>query len=304
MGGGSAYFPAATTPIMSELMTNGSSSLFMQDVIMTSSSQNWMSMIAGSSPDQHGVFDNSWEVGDSVPTPTIFAVLRAQRPNATIGVFHEWTGFGRLVEAGVPDLIQSPGDEDETTQAAIRFLLDGTFPPPDLLFVHLDHVDAAGHSRTWGSPAYYAAINKADKLIGEIMAALDQAGILSDSAVFISADHGGQLFLHDPDVPLCRNVPFIAYGQGIRRQAVISRELRIFDIAATLAVSMGLEMPSSWIARPIYEIFDSYVPPHAPSQKLSIRMVTDYEWIYDTIGTFFLSSSSFHYCLAPQLFCN
>ena len=45
--GGELYFPNANTPVMNSLIANGTSSILMQDVITTSSSQNWMSMIAG-----------------------------------------------------------------------------------------------------------------------------------------------------------------------------------------------------------------------------------------------------------------
>jgi len=282
--GGEFYFPNGETPVMDGLMANGSATLAMQDVIMTSSSQNWMSMIAGASPDQHGVFDNNWEVGDSTPTPTMFAVLREQRPNATIAVFHHWTGFGRLVEPGVPDVIEAPGDEDQTTKAAIDFLTNGRFPHPDLLFVHLDHVDAAGHSRLWGSNAYYEALNKADRLIGDMVDTLDLVGMLQDTAIFISSDHGGEFFSHDPDTEECRYIPFIASGAGINKGVSIQRELRVYDLAATVAESMGLQRPASWIARPVYEALATHVPEPAPSQKLGVLMVTEYKWIYDTTG--------------------
>ena len=143
-------------------------------------------------PDQHGVYDNGWEVGDSVPTPTIFAVLREQRPESTIAVFHEWGGFGRLVEKGIPDIIESPGDEVATINAAINFLLDGQYPLPQLMFIHIDHVDGAGHTRGWGSKGYYDAVNKVDGLIGNFIDAVNKKSILNESAFFISSDHGGR----------------------------------------------------------------------------------------------------------------
>jgi len=100
----------------------------------------------------------------------MFALLREARPNATIAIFQHWTGFGRLVESGKPkiksgvaDVLESPGDEDDTMEAAINYLRSGK--RPTLLFIHLDHIDHIGHTYTWGSLPYYNAIEKADRLI-------------------------------------------------------------------------------------------------------------------------------------------
>jgi hypothetical protein len=57
----------------------------------TSSSPNWASMIMGAGPEQHGVTSNDWEtnkfeipaleVGPEGMFPTIFGVIRRQRPS-------------------------------------------------------------------------------------------------------------------------------------------------------------------------------------------------------------------------------
>jgi len=47
-------------------------------------------MVGGAGPDQHGVYTNDWERGDSVQTPSMFQVVRDNMPNATIGAFYHW----------------------------------------------------------------------------------------------------------------------------------------------------------------------------------------------------------------------
>jgi len=59
-------------------------------VLSAASSQNWFSMVGGAGPDQHGVYTNDWERGDSVQTPSMFQVVRDNMPNATIGAFYHW----------------------------------------------------------------------------------------------------------------------------------------------------------------------------------------------------------------------
>ena len=97
----------ATTPHFHQLMKAGASTLHARAVMPTVSSPNWASMIMGAGPEQHGVTTNGWDPANAeiTPTamgpggmfPTIFGLLRSQRPTAKIGCFHDWDGFGRLL---------------------------------------------------------------------------------------------------------------------------------------------------------------------------------------------------------------
>ena len=76
----------ATTPVMDEMIANGSVKWDVRTVLPSSSSPNWMSMISGGGPEQHGVTDNDWEkaerslapvvMDDEDLFPTIFEVIR------------------------------------------------------------------------------------------------------------------------------------------------------------------------------------------------------------------------------------
>ncbi len=280
-GLGGAYLPEVPTPALDGMIAAGTSTLAMQNTLPTMSAPNWMSMIAGATADQHGVDSNEWEPGDSQPTPTFFAVLRAQRPEARIGVFHDWDGFGALVEPGVADVIESPGDELETTAAALAWM---TATRPELLFIHLDLVDHAGHFNGWGSDAYIEAVAGADGLVGEVLAAIDDAGMRPYTAVLVSADHGGVGLFHGADTSLERPVPFIVTGPQVAH-ATVERELRIFDIAATVAALLALEAPASWLGSPVVEAlaFPELTP--EPTTKLELLPVSDYTWVYDDTGS-------------------
>ena len=60
-----------------------------------------------------------------------------------------------------------------------------------LTFVHLDHVDGAGHTYGHGTSQYYAAVGRADKLVGEIVDAVKRAGTYNETIFIITSDHGG-----------------------------------------------------------------------------------------------------------------
>lgn len=280
-GFGGAYVPKVATPVLDGMMGAGVHTLAMQNTLPTMSAPNWMSMIAGSTADQHGVDSNEWEPGDSQPTPTFFAALREQRPDARIGVFHDWDGFAALVEPGVADVIESPGDELQTVAAALTWMQQNK---PELLFIHLDLVDHAGHFNGWGSDAYVSAAEDADALVGEVLAAIDTAGMRPYTAVLVSADHGGVGLLHGADTSLERPIPFIVTGPQIA-SIEVQRELRVFDITATVAALLGLEAPASWLGSPVRETLAFAAPASEPTATLELLPVSDYVWVYDDTGS-------------------
>src|SRR5205814_1178877 len=93
-GFGSLGFTASNSPVLHRLMRGGAFTLHARGVMPTSSSPNWASMIMGAGPEQHGITSNDWETnkyeiapvvrGSGGIFPTIFGVLREQRPDAQI----------------------------------------------------------------------------------------------------------------------------------------------------------------------------------------------------------------------------
>lgn len=290
-GMGGLFVEGPITPTLDNLMLEGAYSLTMQNVLPTSSSTNWMSMVNGQGTDGHGVYSNSWAVGDSEPADTIVKILREERPDAMIGVFHDWGDFGRLVEDNVADIKEDPGAENETAAAAIDFIKTNK---PALTLIHLDHVDHAGHATGWvknnedcltpGGCPYVEAVEEADALIAEILAAIEDAGIQDKTVVLISADHGGMFSGHGGDTYDERCIPFFVTGPGVK-PGVIARTPRIFDIPATAAALLGLELPDSWVGRPVLDAFLGYALPQSQNAQLGYQMIGEYTRLYDDSGS-------------------
>ena len=99
---------AAAMPNLKKLMARGAWTLHARGVLPTVSSRNWMSIISGAGPWQHGVDLNEWErsnhamepicVGPEKIFPTMFSQWFLHRPKAHLAMIHDWQGFGRLVE--------------------------------------------------------------------------------------------------------------------------------------------------------------------------------------------------------------
>jgi len=166
----------ANTPNMHRMMQEGAYTLHDRSILPTSSSPNWASMISGAGPERTGVTANSWErnddgiapvaIGDEGIFPTIFSVVRHGKPDAEIGVIHDWDGLARLVEATKVNYIIHEEGPYKTISEALRYVSD---KKPDFLFIHLDHVDGAGHEFGHGTQKYYEAVGLADSLLGVLM---------------------------------------------------------------------------------------------------------------------------------------
>lgn len=184
--------------------------------------------------------------------PTIFGLLRAQRPSSRIGCFHDWDGFARLFERKAADVVEHPTRALETTKRAIAYLKANR---PEFTFIHLDHVDHAGHEDGHGTVEYYQAVTVADRLVGMILEAIRDAGIANQTIVIVTADHGGKDKEHGGATMAEIEIPWIIIGPGLVRGKELATPVNTYDTAATIAYIFGLTPPKCRIARPVEEAF-------------------------------------------------
>ena len=248
----------AETPTLHDMMANGSWSMHARGVLPTTSGANWASVLDGVGPEQHGVTSNDWKMGEfNFPTsvtgsggffPSIFQVLTDQNPEWEVGSIYNWDGFGNLYDHRFVDYDIHGKDEDETAALAVDYIKS---KQPAFLFVHLDHVDDAGHSYGHGTPRYYEAVTKADMLIGKIRQASVDAGIADDTVIFVTADHGGVGKGHGGESLAELEIPWIAYGKNINRDVQLDLPINTFDTPATAVWLLGAKIPYAWLGRPV-----------------------------------------------------
>ena len=259
-GFGSIGFTASNTPVLHRLMREGAYTLHARGVMPTSSSPNWASIIMGAGPEQHGVTSNEWEtnkfdiapvvVGSGGIFPTIFGVLREQRPDAVIACVHDWDGFGRLMEPKAMDLLENVKGFTNTATRAAEVIRQRK---PTFLFVHFDDVDHAGHEFGWKSPEYIRTVDEADRLIGNLLTVLGEAGLREKTVVIMTADHGGKGKSHGGATMEEIEIPIIVAGPGIKKGHEITHPVNTYDTACTVAALFGLRQPDAWIGKPITE---------------------------------------------------
>ncbi len=255
----------AHTPVLNELIPESAYSFTARGVLTTSSSQNWSSMIMGAGPEQHGITSNAWERDNFSITPTvegpeglfpsIFSEVRAAEPGAYIVSIYDWGGFERLFPGSVVDIsIDGDGPQDTVDKVRKQFLQH----KPRLTFVHLDHVDHAGHTYGHGSDEFYASVSEADRLIGELMEGLEDANMADQTLIIISADHGGLGKGHGGASMQEIEIPWLVHGPGVVAGKKLTVPINIYDTAATVLFALGVEQPYAWIGRPVVSAFDAF----------------------------------------------
>jgi hypothetical protein len=258
----------ARTPNMDFLMKNGASTLHARAVLPSSSSPNWASIIMGAGPEQHGILSNGWEMDDVLlpPTatgledifPTEFGVIRQQKPDAEIGAIYHWDGFGRLFEKSAVDVDMPASSELDATNKAVAYINQRK---PAFLFIHLDHVDGAGHEHGHGSKRYYEAVTLADSLIGLVIKATRDAGIHDDMLMIVTSDHGGLGHSHGGASLAEMEIPFILFGKGVKKNYEIKELVNTHDNAATVVFALGVNPHPAWIGRAIKSAFVGFPDP-------------------------------------------
>jgi arylsulfatase A-like enzyme len=111
---------------------------------------------------------------------------------------------------------------------------------------------------------YDTGIRYADEHVGFLLAALESQGVLQDTIIIISSDHGetlGELNVwgdhQTADAITCR-VPLIIHWPGMTDQGRVDSALHYhFDWAATLIDLLGGKVPANWDGQSFSPAFQS-----------------------------------------------
>ncbi|MGX5817221.1 alkaline phosphatase [Chitinophaga lutea] len=259
-GFGAYAFAQAKVPTLRAMMQRGSWTLHARSVLPSSSAPNWASMVMGAGPELHGY--TTW--GSKKPDlparvldeygmfPTVYSLLRKAKPQSEIGVIYEWEGIGYLFPKGAVNKDLNPDGDMAVSAAAADYIKT---KKPTFLFVHLHDVDSVGHKVGHGTPEYYAAVERTDAHVAEILAAIREAGIEKRTTVIFTADHGGINKGHGSISMNEMEIPWIVTGPGVRQGYEVQGSVMTFDTAATIAGMFGLTAPQVWIGKVIGEIF-------------------------------------------------
>ncbi len=257
-------FQNAEAPHMKRLAAEGAHTVTAQAVLPSSSGPNWATILMGAEPSTHKITSNDWKPEAVNLLPTMFGTVKKQKKDACVAVIFEWMAFGDLLKHETVDVkvntlrlaVQpepKPSPHQFVTDAAAAAIRD---QKPTLTFIHLDVVDHGGHASGYDSPEYLASIAEADRCLGELLKALDDAGIADSTVTLVISDHGGKGTAHGGDSPEELTVPWIAAGPGIAKGRLITEPVCVSQTAPTVLRALGLKSPKSWTSKPVEEAFE------------------------------------------------
>jgi predicted AlkP superfamily pyrophosphatase or phosphodiesterase len=250
----------ARAPVLRGLMDHGCFTMWAQTTPMAVTLPSHVSMLTGVPPEKHQITWNSDRrpVSPTYPVrPTLFQL--ASQAGFSTAVVAGKSKFSALAAPGALRWSYIPvgrgaSDEAVTDSAAGIVALHA----PQVLFVHLPGVDAAGHHYGWGSEEQLQAVEVADRCVGRLLEALRERHLADSTVVFVSADHGGAGESHGPDDPRSRSIPWIVSGPGIRRNVdlTLSADLNIRteDTFATICWLLGILPAEPVDGHPVREI--------------------------------------------------
>lgn len=144
--------------------------------------------------------------------------------------------------------------------------------------------------------SYDGAIRFADDQFRLVLQALEDQGVLDETAIIISADHAeafgelGQYMEHGTVSPAVNRIPLIVRWPGITEAAVgrsYADLLLNIDLAPTVSAGLGLSLPAGWAGTSFLPLLQGRVQ-EEPRERLIFghglhtrqRAVYDGQWLY------------------------
>ena len=246
-GFGSAYIPKANMQTVKQMIAEGSSSMNIRNILPSISWPNWSSLFRGT-PTQNQTETNF---------PSIFSLNKhsnnnEQTDNGINSFFYQWEELDKICSADEAEKYTFESSYESLNKIASH-IIDNK---PLFTAIVFNEPDATGHKKSWGSKLYYDKLQILDDYIAIIVQAVKEAEIYDNTVFMLSSDHGGYFYSHQLNVSKNREIPFIVFGKGIKKGYIVSSSASIYDIAPTMALSLGLEIPSEWTGTALTEIFE------------------------------------------------
>ncbi|NDV80028.1 alkaline phosphatase [Dysgonomonas sp. 511] len=261
-GFGAYAYHKADMPNLKNLASQGAWSVKSRSVLPSSSAVNWASILMSASPTIHGYTEwgsQTPEIPSAVISqygkfPSIYTILKEQKPEAKTAAIYSWQGIEHLLEKEIIDyLIPTKSNEDLTADTAAYIIKNHK---PAFTFIHFDEPDHTGHKIGHDTPEYYEMLKKVDERIGRIVQAVKDAGIASQTVIMVVADHGGIDKGHGKKSMQEVEIPIVVHGPGIKKGHEIEGVIVDYDYAATIAKIFGLQCPQAWRGKAIDDAFE------------------------------------------------
>lgn len=217
----------ANTPNIDTLMAHGLYTFDSWHCGATSSGASWSTMMTGVWEAKHQVTNNSYTNPNYANYPYFPKRAKECLPNLKAVQIITWdpmndptnsnNSAGFVFNSGFNQSIDAGTHGQGAVTAAAKIQLND--PNLDILFIHYDECDAAGHSSGFNpaNPQYMNAIQTVDAEIGEVIAKLYQRPTYNqeDWLILLTTDHGGIGTTHGGQSNTERHIWWVASGPSV-----------------------------------------------------------------------------------------
>ncbi len=248
----------ADTPNLDALIAAGAFSADARTRPITVSGPGWSSMLTGVWMEKHRVESNDFTGNNYAEYPDFLTRIEQVRPQlSTYAVIH-WPAMGTTADGGpmisrlVDVLVNINGDaigyataDAEVVSIASHYLRVGD---PDASFVYMTNTDSVAHETDSFSPEYRAAVELADRRVGELVAAVKARPTYAqeDWLILSSTDHGrADDGSHGENSIEELTIYYLASGPSAD-PAALAAPPHIVDIAPTALAHLGIEVDPAW----------------------------------------------------------
>ncbi|MCC8434790.1 alkaline phosphatase family protein [Brevibacillus sp. M2.1A] len=243
--------PEAKATNILKLIEEGAGTFEAKAELPTISAQNWGSILHGVTPDKHQLTNDSVAATpypEKNEYPSYMKLLKQERPKLQQASFATWSPINiGIIEDSAGSYKQNSGSDEATAKKVVDYIKKEGENTRNI-FVHLDEVDGAGHNQGYFTPAFYKKLQKADEYVGNILEALEEEGLMEDSLIIITTDHGGKGTGHGGSSPGEQTIFWAAKGGSITPGTELSEVVNT-DTAAVVAHALRLELPENWDAK-------------------------------------------------------
>ena len=229
------------TPRMDGIFENGAKTTKALSLFPTISAQNWGAMLLGADPEVHGLTNGiiSQQEYKNKDLPSIFTTVRQAYPDSELCSVSNWEPINHgIIEHDVGVLLETADNGAQTTDKVVECIKTRK---PDLLFVHIDDPDGAGHRYDYGTKEHMACITDVDAMVGRIYDACAEAGMIDDTLFITITDHGGYRCGHGGYTDGEKYIFFALCGKTVRKTDGFFATTK--DINAIVRYAFGLDIP-------------------------------------------------------------
>ncbi|MDO8602382.1 MAG: alkaline phosphatase family protein [Candidatus Omnitrophota bacterium] len=233
-------FDSLDLPTINRLTREGSSHVSgLETIYRALTNPAFVSILTGTAPEFHGVYSNN--LGHSIKAEGLPDVVSS----IAYGSMHV-KHFSK--ESWETRIVSLPRHSIYSCDDVImEWLKDDMKKRPQVRLFIADFSEADFLAHAYGSVSknYKEALRRIDSRIGNFIDWMKESGMQDGAAVIVCSDHGIAGIDHSYLLAESeRYVPFLLYGDGIKKGFKIHRPGKIMDICCTVAYLLGIRYPS------------------------------------------------------------